>query len=131
MDDCIFELTEKLEYKETTLRAVQTICARSDTQYNQANQAKVKLQEEVEELQKKLAQMSVAQEVQQPLALPAPVEPEAPAEEEEEEEDPEEREFCNSSDEDAGSEESTASSIFPPKKRLKASEYAKLFKTQH
>ena len=92
-------------------------------------QEKDKLQEEVEELQQKLAQMTVAQEVQQPLALPAPVEQGAPAgEEEEEEEDPEEREFCNSSDED--SEESTASSRFPPKKRMKASEYAKLFKTQ-
>ena len=72
--------------------------------------------------------MTVAQEVQQSLALPAPVEQGAPAGEEEEEEDPEEREFCNSSDGD--SEESTASSRFPPKKRMKASEYAKLFKTQ-
>ena len=62
-----------------------------------------------------------------PAVQEAPVEAEAEAEEEE---DPEEREFYNSSDESVGSVESTARTALPPKKRLKATEYAKLFKTQ-
>ena len=78
-----------------------------------------------------LAQMTVAKLVQQPPAPPVPAVQEAPVETEaEEEEDPEEREFYNSSDESVGSVESIARTALPPKKRLKATEYAKLFKTQ-
>ena len=72
--------------------------------------------------------MTTAQAEQQPIVPPAPTEPEAPGAEEEEEEDPEEREFENPYDDGASTEESSTGSIKPPKKRMRATQYAKLFK---
>ena len=131
LDDHNGELAEKLEYKETLLLATQTQCSYFMTEFNQIGQVRKdrdKLQKEVDELQKKLAQMTVVQKEDELVVPPAPAEPEAPAAEEEE--DPEEVEFENSSDDDPGSEESSTRSSNPPKKRMKATEYAKLFKVQ-
>ena len=86
LDDRNGELAEKLEYKETILLATQTQCSYFNTEYNQIGQVRKdrdKLQKEDDEMQKKLAQMTVAQAEQQPIAPPAPVEPEVPAAEEE------------------------------------------------
>ena len=78
-----------------------------------------------------LAQMTVAKLVQMPPVSPALAVKEAPVEAEaEEEEDPEEREFYNSSEESVGSVKSTARTALPPKKRLRAGDYLKLFKVQ-
>ena len=125
------ELKKEYELKEAANHAYQDKLAHSEAQFQQVCQEKGKLQEEVERLQQMLAQMTVAKLVQHPPAPPVPAVQEAPVEAEaEEEEDPEEREFYNSSDESVGSVESTARTALPPKKRLKATEYAKLFKTQ-
>ena len=133
MDDHNGELSGKLEDKEALLLATQAQCSYFATEFNQIGQVREdrdKLQKEVDELQKKLAQMSVVQKEAELVVPPAPAEAEAPAAEEDEEEDPEEREFENSSDDDASTEESSTGSSNPPKKRMRATQYVKLFKIQ-
>ena len=68
--------------------------------------------------------MTVAQAEQEPIAPPPPTETE------EEEEDPEERVFEISSDVEGSMNEDSTESRQPPKKRMKTTQYIKLFKVQ-
>ena len=83
------------------------------------------LQKEIDELQKKIALMTVDREEEKPQEK-LEIIPENQAEGDEE--DPEERESWNTSDEDTATEESSPESDDPPKKRMKATEYFKKFK---
>ena len=83
------------------------------------------LQEEIEELQKKIAQMTVDREEEKPQEK-LELFPENQAEGDEEEE-LEEKEPWDSSDEDTPTEESSPERDNPPKKRMKALEYYSKF----
>ena len=127
------DLVAKDDDREAMILATQAQCAYFALECNQMDKVKEdrdQLKKEVDELQEVLAQMTVAQAEQKPIAPPTPTETEAPATEEEEEEDPEEREFENSSDDGASTEESSTGSSQPPKKRMRATQYVKLFKVQ-
>lgn len=122
------ELVAKDDGRETLVLATKAQCAHFAMECNQMDKIKEdrdKLKKEVDELQEILAQMTVAQEKQKPIAPPTPTETE-----EEEEEDPEERVFEISSDEEGSMEEDSTGSSQPPKKRMKAPQYVKLFKVQ-
>ena len=97
-------------------------------EYNEMDQVKKKnnaLQEEIDKLQKKIAQMTVDREEEKPQEKVELI-PENQAEGDEEE-DPEEKEPWDTSDEDTPTEESSPERDDPPKKCHKATEFYKKF----
>lgn len=129
MDATIEDLKGKGEDKNAMIFGWQAQSAYFAVEYNEMDQVKKKnnaLQEEIDELQKKIAQMTVDREEEKPQEKLELI-PENQAEGDEE--DPEERESWNTSDEDTATEESSPESDDPPKKRLKAPEYYKKFQS--
>ena len=128
MDATIEELKGKGEDKDAMIFGWQAQSAYFAVEYNEMDQVKNKnnaLQKEIDELQKKIALMTVDREEEKPHEK-LEIIPENQTEDEEE--DPEERESWNTSDEDTPTEESSPESDNPPKKRMKAADYFKRFK---
>ena len=136
MDATIEHLKGKEKDKDAMIDGWQAQSAHFAVKYNKMEQFKDEnsaLQKEIEELQKKIAQMTVDRDGEKPQEK-LEISPENQAEDEEdpeeqaeEEEDPEEREPWNTSDEDTPTEESSPERENPPKKRQKATEYFKKF----
>ena len=135
MDATIEDLKGKGKDKDAMIDGWQAQSAHFAMKYNKMEQVKDEnsaLQKEIEELQKKIAQMTVDRDGEKPqekveISPEDQAEDEEEEEEEEEEEDPEEREPWNTSDEDTPTEESSPERENPPKKRQKASEFYKQF----
>ena len=127
MDATIEDLKGKGKDKDAMIDEWQAQSAHFAVKYNEMEQVKEKnsaLQEEIEELLKKIAQMTVDREGEESQEKPE-ITLENQAEDEEEE--PEERESWDTSDEDTPTEESSPERENPPKKRQKAMKYFKKF----
>ena len=134
MDATIEDLKGKGKDKDAMIDGWQAQSAHFAMKYNKMEQVKDEnsaLQKEIEELQKKIAQMTVDKGEEKPQEkLENSPEDQAENEEEDpedqdegEEEDPEEREPWNTSDEDTPTEESSPERDQRPKKRMKAPEF--------
>jgi hypothetical protein len=126
MDAIIEGSKAKERQKDAITFAIQAqgaFFAKESYEMDQVKEKNKALQKELEELQKKMAEMTVVQEKKKPQEEPTLI-PESPANgaEDEEEEDPEEREPWSTSD-----EESSPVRDPRPKKRMKAPEFYALF----